>query len=72
MRLDHLLSKEERVRAVSLLSYRGGNEEQLVAMRLRGTPVHIPNTMVKTQAAEDTALGTARESRWPPAYQKKN
>ena len=39
-----------------------------MAMRLRGTPVHIPNTMVKTQAAEDTALETARESRWPPAY----
>ena len=37
-------------------------------MRLRGTPVSIPNTMVKTQAAEDTALETVRESRWPPVY----
>ena len=37
-----------------------------MAMRLRETPVPIPNTMVKTQAAEDTMLGTAWESRWLP------
>ena len=30
------------------------------------TPVHIPNTMVKTQAADDTALETMWESRWLP------
>ena len=52
MRLDHLLSKEkEEVRHVvyclvikavkSLITF-------LVAMRLRATPVPIPNTMVKT------------------------
>ena len=30
------------------------------------TPVPIPNTMVKTQAADDTALVTVWESRWLP------
>ena len=30
------------------------------------TPVPIPNTMVKTQAADGTMLETAWESRWPP------
>ena len=37
-----------------------------VAMRLRGTPVNIPNTIVKTQAADSTRLVTAREDRWLP------
>ena len=32
-------------------------------MRLRVTPVPIPNTMVKTQAADGTSLETVRESR---------
>ena len=36
----------------------------LVAMRLGDTPVPIPNTMVKTQAADGTALETVWESRW--------
>ncbi len=35
-------------------------------MRLRGTPVLIPNTKVKTQAADGTILGTVWESRWLP------
>ena len=35
-------------------------------MRLWETPVPIPNTMVKTQAADGTMLGTAWESRWLP------
>ena len=35
-------------------------------MRLGDTPVLIPNTMVKTQAADDTMLETAWESRWMP------
>ena len=35
-------------------------------MRLWDTPVPIPNTMVKTQAADGTLLETARESRWMP------
>ena len=38
----------------------------LVAMRLRATPVPIPNTTVKTQAADGTALETVWESRWMP------
>ena len=37
-----------------------------VAMRLGETPVPIPNTMVKTQAADGTMLETAWESRWLP------
>ena len=40
----------------------------LVAMRLWGTPVPIPNTKVKTQAADGTLPGTARESRWLPDH----
>ena len=40
----------------------------LVAMRLGDTPVPIPNTMVKTQAADGTALETVWESRWLPEY----
>ena len=43
-----------------------------VAMRLGDTPVPIPNTMVKTQAADGTALVTVWESRWPPNPKKKN
>ena len=35
------------------------------------TPVPIPNTMVKTQAADDTALETVWESRWLPDLLKK-
>ena len=31
-----------------------------------GTPVLIPNTKVKTQAADGTMLETAWESRWLP------
>ena len=42
----------------------------LVAMRIRDTPVPIPNTMVKTYAADGTLLETARESRWLPDYKK--
>ena len=37
-------------------------------MRLGDTPVPIPNTMVKTQAADGTALETVWESRWLPEY----
>ena len=36
-------------------------------MRFGETPVPIPNTMVKTQAADGTALETVWESRWLPA-----
>ena len=44
----------------------------LVAMRLWETPVPIPNTTVKTQAADGTALETVWESRWPPDQKKNN
>ena len=40
-------------------------------MRLWDTPVPIPNTMVKTQAADGTLLETVRESRWMPLYKKR-
>ena len=40
--------------------------ELLVAMRIGETPVPIPNTMVKTYAADDTTLETVWESRWLP------
>lgn len=39
-------------------------------MRLGETPVPIPNTMVKAQAADGTALETVWESRWLPALKK--
>ena len=48
------------------------NKTFLVAMRLGETPVPIPNTTVKTQAADGTALETMWESRWPPDQKKKN
>ena len=35
------------------------------------TPVPIPNTTVKTHAADGTSLETVRESRWPPESKKK-
>ena len=41
-----------------------------VAMRLGETPVPIPNTMVKPQAADGTALETVWESRWLPDDKK--
>ena len=37
----------------------------LVAMRFWETPVHIPNTMVKTKAADDTILVTVWERVFP-------
>ena len=43
----------------------------LVVMRLGDTPVLIPNTMVKTQAADGTILETVWESRWLPDSFKK-
>ena len=39
-----------------------------MAIRLGETPVPIPNTMVKPQAADGTALETVWESRWPPDH----
>ena len=42
------------------------NPRILVAMRYGVTPVLIPNTLVKTIAADGTMLETAWESRWLP------
>ena len=42
-----------------------------VAMRLGDTPVPIPNTTVKPEAADGTMLETAWESRWLPDYIQK-
>ena len=43
----------------------------LVPMRLGETPVPIPNTTVKTKAAENTILETIWEDRWVPDPIKK-
>ena len=67
MRLDHLLSKEKVEICFTVeLSIKINNLRFPVAMRLGETPVHIPNTMVKTKAADGTMLETAWESRWLP------
>ena len=66
MRLDHLLSKEEEVRVVLLLICLRDKRIFLVTMRIGDTPVLIPNTMVKTYAADGTMLETIWESRWLP------
>ena len=59
---------EERSREFLLLSIVGlsSNLKLLVAMRLGVTPVPIPNTLVKTDAADNTWLETTREDRWLP------
>ena len=49
-----------------LLMHLLNNRIFLVAMRFGDTPVPIPNTMVKTKAADGTALETVWESRWLP------
>ena len=41
-------------------------------MRSGETPVPIPNTTVKTRAAESTMLETAWEDRWLPDLKKKS
>ena len=43
-----------------------------MAMRVGETPVPIPNTKVKTYAADGTALETVWESRWLPAPNQKH
>ena len=72
MRLDHLLSREKsrEKKCVLLFSYQA--KIFLVPMRLGDTPVPIPNTTVKTQSADGTALETVWESRWAPDQKKKN
>ena len=76
MRLDHLLSKEEvekkNVFYCCVIKDNNLITKFLVSIRLRETPVPIPNTTVKTQAADGTALETVWESRWPPDQKKNN
>ena len=50
------------------MNIRYNTKALLVTMRLRETPVPIPNTTVKTSAADGTLLETARESRRLPNY----
>ena len=45
-------------------------QKLLVPMRPWETPVSIPNTKVKTRAADGTVLETAWESRRAPAFNK--
>ena len=71
MRLDHLLSKEEEVRVLYTVQVSRKPKRILVPMRLGDTPVPIPNTTVKTQAAENTILETIWEDRWVPDSNKK-
>ena len=68
MRLDHLLSKRKSKGCfvIGLSSEELENQIFPVAMRSGETPVHIPNTMVKTCTAESTALETVWEVRWLP------
>ena len=66
VRLDHLLSKEEEVRVLYTVQVSRETEEILVPMRPWETPVPIPNTTVKTWAAENTILETIWEDRWVP------
>ena len=63
MHLENWIKKDE---AKSSRDYFTVELLILVAMRLGETPVHIPNTMVKTQTADDTILETIWESRWLP------
>ena len=66
MRLDHLLSKEEEVRVLYTVQVSRETKKILVPMRPWETPVPIPNTTVKTWAAENTILETIWEDRWVP------
>ena len=71
MRLDHLLSKEESRGCEYCLVFNQEEEKKfLVSMRLRETPVHIPNTTVKPLTADGTILETIWESRWMPNFIK--
>ena len=53
---------------VELSKEKVDNERFPVAMRVGETPVPIPNTMVKTDAADNTWLETAWEDRWLPDH----
>ena len=52
--------------------YSAPAEDAESLMRLGDTPVPIPNTTVKTQSADGTALETVWESRWAPDQKENN
>ena len=56
----------------SVHAFTQGNKMSPVPMRLRVTPVPIPNTTVKTQAADGTMPVTVWQSRRVPDYKKIN
>ena len=66
MTKEKMCDRIDEVSTCSVLKVLEEQEEFPVAMRLWETPVPIPNTTVKTQAADDTWLETARESKWLP------
>ena len=57
---------EIRTRDLLLATVKGLKLNIPVAMRVGVTPVPIPNTLVKTDAADNTWLETTREDRWLP------
>ena len=68
MRLDHLLSMEIwfKTSAVWFSGIIKDPKGFPVVMRLWETPVPMPNTTVKTQAADDTWWEATWESKWLP------
>ena len=69
--MKDLAKAEERSFVLRLESTSPSTRASLVVMRLGETPVPIPNTMVKTDAADNTWLETAREDRWLPDFLKR-
>ena len=59
------------VKGVCSMTDERGIKNFLVTMRIGDTPVLIPNTMVKTYAADGTMLETIWESRWLPDQKRK-
>ena len=77
MRLDHLLSMENRdantthhqfgiLREILLFNFRRPRQEAVGFDNAEGPPVPIPNTEVKLCGADNTSLETAREDRKKP------
>ena len=60
------VGKQAFLQPILLMCTYKSNAKIPVAMRPGETPVLIPNTKVKTWAADDTILETVWESRWLP------
>ena len=69
--LKRIMREDKVDECVLLLSYRRGSKFP-ASMRAGDTPVPIPNTTVKTWAADGTALETVWESRWAPDQKENN